>query len=154
MYYAKLYTLSGRYQIRGLKLLASRHIHTILSRFPIVWRRIPDLIPLIRYVYADTAAGDLLRHMVILFTVALKERLMLHPEFSKLLSEQHVFCHDVLQHVWRLHVLRSNRILATRSPKRTVLQRTTKWMTLIRKALWLGWDEENALSGNERCEFD
>ncbi|KAK8133753.1 hypothetical protein PG984_005765 [Apiospora sp. TS-2023a] len=97
LWYATLYMLSGRFKVKGLKLLALRCLHVVLSTFPVVWRRIPDLIPLIRFIYAKTPDGDPLRRMVAYYTATLKERLMLHPEFNKLLREQTDFCHEVLQ---------------------------------------------------------
>ncbi|KAK6825374.1 hypothetical protein PG987_012868 [Apiospora arundinis] len=97
--YANQYMLSSRYQIKGLKLIVSKHIHSILYSLDIVWRRIPDLIPFIRFIYTNTAEGDLLRRMVTLLITAFIEKFMLHPEFSKLLQEQNEFCHEVLQRV-------------------------------------------------------
>ncbi|KAK7921315.1 hypothetical protein PG985_009337 [Apiospora marii] len=97
LYYAKLYMLSHRFKIKGLKILACRCIHTVLVSLPLVQRRIPDLIPLIELVYSDLKYGDLLRRMVATFTAAIKEKLMEHPKFKNLLQEQQAFCYEVLE---------------------------------------------------------
>lgn len=94
--YAKLYMLSDRFKIKGLKLITCRCIFMVLVNFPVIWERIPDLIPLIRFIYSSRPSGDPPRHMVAAYTAAIKEKLMVHPEFNELLQEQMGFCHDVL----------------------------------------------------------
>ncbi|KAK8087187.1 hypothetical protein PG994_002161 [Apiospora phragmitis] len=99
MHHAKLYMLADRYEVNDLKFIVITRIHMALRVFPITWRRIPDLIPLIRFIYCNTAPNDLLRYMLSLFSAIFSQQFVLHPDFKALLQAQPDFRYDVLQHV-------------------------------------------------------
>ncbi|KAK7977347.1 hypothetical protein PG996_003412 [Apiospora saccharicola] len=94
---AKLYKLANDFKVENLQFIASTRIHQILCLLPMTWRRIPDLIPFIRFVYCNTAPDDVLRSMVAGLTAIFTDHLMRHPEFRVLLEQHAVLCCDILQ---------------------------------------------------------
>ncbi|KAK8107942.1 uncharacterized protein PG998_009955 [Apiospora kogelbergensis] len=97
LHHAKLFVMGDRLKHDALKTIATHRLFRTLKEFPIVWRRIPDLVPMIRFIYCSTTKGDVLRSMVSQLTAVFAEKLMLHPEFKALLQEQTDFSYDVLQ---------------------------------------------------------
>ncbi|KAK7948057.1 uncharacterized protein PG986_008943 [Apiospora aurea] len=95
--HTKLYMLGDRFKIDALKTISLDRIHRTLAKFPMIWRRIPDLVPMIQLIYCNTTKGHILRSVVSRLTTVFAEQLVLHPEFKKFLQEQAGLAYDVLQ---------------------------------------------------------
>ena len=98
--HAELYVFSEKYDIQPLKKLALKKLQQTLAIYTLYPSRVEDVLTLLKYVYAETAASkrkeEDIRTMLMHYVGTEMEVLETHGDIKELLTEDHEMLSDFL----------------------------------------------------------
>ncbi|EOO01092.1 hypothetical protein UCRPA7_3362 [Phaeoacremonium minimum UCRPA7] len=95
MSHATLYVLADKYSIPALGKKTRARLMRTLYHFKVFDERIPDIVALVRYCYANTTSSDPLRKALTLYVSCIVDDIGDHQEFRDLLVEVGEFSADL-----------------------------------------------------------
>lgn len=95
MSHATLYVLADKYSIQALGNKTRGRLLKTLYYFRVFDERIPDIVALIRYCYANTITNDPLRKDIVVYVTCIVDDIGDHEDFRDLLAEGGEFSADL-----------------------------------------------------------